>query len=862
MSSERWQKANRIFEQAVELSIEERPAFLDERCAGDEDLRAAVERWLLADADASGFLSEPLIKPPRSSAGVSSSADGSSSGAITATVSSDSGEWAGASKDAASTDLPERFGPYRLLEKIGEGGMGVVYLALRDDDAFRRHVAVKLIAHEAVSEETRRRLSLERQILASLDHPWIARIYDGGTTPEGLPYLVMEHVEGEPIDRHCDLQELSLEQRLDLFRKVCAAVHASHQNLVVHCDLKPSNILVTAEGEPKLLDFGIAKLLSREGAASDATETRWPRPLTPQYASPEQVRGEAISTLSDVYSLGVLLYKLLTGRRLHDLGNRSLRQTELHLEQEPTLPSVVAAESGQGEEVARRLRGDLDAVVLKALRTSPGDRYGSAEQLAADLERTLQGFPVEARRGNVRYRAAKFLRRNRWSVAAAAAAFVSLVVFAVSMALMAGRLTREQAKLSSEKARLQDVVSFVMRVFKSAGPLGENKGLTLRDAVDRNTDLIESSLEDQPRVKAGVLAVLGDIYLELGEPEVALSWARKAREIHSERYGTDSLEYASSLNTVGAALREVERLDDSEQLIREALEWFRSHPEAEPSSLVYCLNNLVKVYCYREDFAGAEADSAEALELAHRLLDDDSIESAAAMVNRAVVLRNTGKVAQAETLYKQGLELYRRIQGPGHPYEATLRYNLALIQRDRGDVEKATASLEAADAQYLEAFGEASSHRVRPNLALGKMVADQGDAERALPYYREAVRVAIASGANPGYVRRSALDFSSFLLKHGQCRGGEDLLRASLDHIRQRAAENWRHYEVEGRLGECLLRQRRLKEAREPLERSYEQLRRLRGDDPALIDRALDRLTHLYRATGETALLAEALASR
>jgi len=359
-----------------------------------------------------------------------------------------------------------------------------------------------------------------------------------------------------------------------------------------------------------------------------------------------------------------------------------------------------------------------------------------------------------------------------------------------------------------------------------------------------------------------VLAVLGDIYLELGEPEVALSWARQAREIYRERYGTDSLEYAGSLNTVGAALRELERLDDSEQLIREALEWFRSHPETEPSSLVYCLNNLVKVYCYREDFAGAEADSVEALELANRLLGSDSIETAAAMVNRAVVLRNTGKVAQAETLYEQGLELYRRIQGPGHPYEATLRYNLALIQRDRGDVEKARASLEAADAQYLEAFGEASSHRVRPNLALGKMVADQGDADRALPYYREAVRVAIASGANPGYVRRSALDFSSFLLNHDQCRDGEDLLRASLEHIRQREAENWRHFEVEGRLGECLLRQKRYQAAREPLERSYEQLRRLRGDDPALVERALDRLTDLYRATGESALLAEALATR
>ncbi len=843
MPSERWLRANRVFEQAVEMAAGERQAFLDQRCAGDADLRAAVERWLRADAAASRFLHQPLIQPPKPPAG---SAHG------------------GGQAKQRGEDPPTRLGPYRLLEKIGQGGMGVVYLAVRDDEAFERQVAVKIISHEAVSEEARRRLSLERRILASLDHPWIARIYDGGTTPEGLPYLVMEHVEGVPIDRHCDLNELSVEQRIELFRKVCAAVQASHRNLVVHCDLKPSNILVTAGGDPKLLDFGIAKLLSRErSCTADEPVTLWPRPLTPQYASPEQVRGEALSTVSDVYSLGVLLYKLLTGRRPHDPENLSPGETERTLEQEPTRPSVAAAgASAPLAELARRLGGDLDAIVLKALRGSPGDRYGSAEQLSADPGRYLEGFPVRARRGSLRYRAGKLLRRHRVPVVAAAAVLALLIAFAGSMTVMAGRLAREQVKLSREKTRLQEVAGFVLRIFRTAGPVGEYPQLSLRDAVDRNTGLIEGSFADQPEIKAAVLAVLGEIYLDFGEVEQALSWSEQALEIYAETYGVDSLEYAGSLDTAGAALRELDRLDEAEAKGRAALDWFRAHPAADPDRMVRSLNNLVNLQCRRGGFAAAEADSAVALRLATLHLGETSLETAAATVQRAVVLRNTGKNAEAEATYARALELYRGVQGPEHPYQATILYNLALIQRDRGDVEKAAASLEAADRQYQSTFGEISSRRVWPLVALAKLAAEHGTFDEMLRHYGEAIRVAIESSASRGLVMLPAYELGGQLLARGDCRDGEDVLRAGLEDIRARSAEYWRYYAVEGQLGECLLRQGRTREAGEYLERSYEKLRETRGNDAPLLHQALDRLIELYRTTRSSDQLAAAVAER
>ncbi|MEM7349654.1 MAG: serine/threonine-protein kinase, partial [Acidobacteriota bacterium] len=419
MGEERWQRMMEIFDRVTPLPPPDREAALRQACGDDTPLRQAVAALLEGDEEAAtSFLADPSTEtllpesPPPSSG---------------------------------------HLGPYRLLEVLGEGGMGTVFLAERDDGAFERQVAIKLIRRGMESTETLRRHRAERQILAGLDHPAIARLLDAGSTPEGSPYFVMEAVDGVPIDRFSET--VSINQRIALFLEVCHAVDTAHRNLIVHRDLKPSNILVTAEGQPKVLDFGIAKWLEPE-AQPDAVDTTasWHRLLTPTHASPEQVSGQPLTFASDVYSLGVVLYQLLAGELPFRFNGQALVEIErrLHTEAPPT-PSSRCSDAVQ----ARRLRGDLDQIVLKALRVDVEARYRSAARLAEDLERWQKGLPVLARQGNLRYRLGKLLRRHRRTAAAAVVALATLFAFATDRALQSARLEQALELTEQERDRAQ-----------------------------------------------------------------------------------------------------------------------------------------------------------------------------------------------------------------------------------------------------------------------------------------------------------------------------------------------------------------------------------------------------------------------
>ncbi len=383
----RWREAKRILDEALEGPTGARPAFIARACGADQELRQDVESLAAAAEDGDNILDTPvpvpfLDAPPRSRQG-------------------------------------ERIGPYELLSEIGRGGMGVVYLARRADDEFQRRVAIKLVSGGLADEVALGRFRSERQISASLDHPHIARLLDGGTTATGEPYFVMEYVEGEPLLSYCEARGLTTRERLRLFQDVCAAVQYAHQNLVVHRDLKPGNILVTSEGQAKLLDFGIAKMLDPGTARTGPETSTLYRMLTPDYASPEQVRGQPVTTASDVYALGVVLYELVSGRRPYHVQNPEPAELlRLVCDEDPDKPSTVAT--------ARDVSGDVDAIVMKAMRKEPQLRYLSAEALSEDIARQLQGRPVLARRGTSGYRAGKFVRRHRFGVAAAAVILLAL----------------------------------------------------------------------------------------------------------------------------------------------------------------------------------------------------------------------------------------------------------------------------------------------------------------------------------------------------------------------------------------------------------------------------------------------------
>jgi serine/threonine protein kinase/Flp pilus assembly protein TadD len=436
MTAEQWEKIKELFEAALERDGSQRAAFLDGACASDPSLRAEIEALIASHEQAGSFMAEPALEP-----GTKLFAD-----------------------DGAESLVGRRIGPYKILREIGQGGMGTVYLAARADDEYQKQVAIKIVKRGMDTEAIIRRFRNERQILANLDHPNIAKLLDGGTTEDGLPYFVMDYIEGLPIHMYCDTHKRSTVERLKLFQTTCSAVHYAHHHDVVHRDIKPSNILVTAEGVAKLLDFGIAKLLNPDPSSQTKETTSSLRPMTPDYASPEQVRGEPITPASDVYSLGVLLYELLTGHRPYYVKNRTPQEIERTIcEEEPKKPSTaisrieeVAAADGtnritltpesvseargdQPEKLRRHLAGDLDNMVLMALRKEPERRYASVEQLSEDIRRHLEGLPVIARKDTLWYRSAKFIKRNKTSVRSAAVASMVLLLVGVGVYLLTAR---------------------------------------------------------------------------------------------------------------------------------------------------------------------------------------------------------------------------------------------------------------------------------------------------------------------------------------------------------------------------------------------------------------------------------------
>ena len=526
-----YEKVKKIFSAALELAPDERPAFLNENCQ-DENLRREVESLLAARAEAGKFLDDvSAVKIVQSAINKNDKLIG------------------------------QAIGKYTVRREIGRGGMGVVFLATRAAGDFQKKVAVKIIRRGASSDETLRRFRQERRILAALEHPNIARLIDGGATDDDMPYLIMEYVEGVPIDEFCRRNDLSTEEKLKLFQKICRAVAHAHRNLTIHRDLKASNILVTEDGEPKLLDFGIAKLFSNEpGETNEETQTNF-RALTPEYASPEQFRGEKLTTATDVYSLGVILYELLTGNRPFTTSGKTYAEVlQMVSESKPTRPSAVQSskfkvqsskfESGgqktkdKVKKTNPKLNSDLDNIVLKSLAKEPERRYLSVEQFSEDIERFLKGLPVAARADTFFYRAEKFVRRNRFGVSIAAAAFLLLItgITIIVYEYRAAEIERAKAERRAENLRKLSgsfAVELHGAILNLPGSLPARK-LLLTRAVEQLDALAEES-DGDPTLRDELAAA----YYNLGElPAISIADAeqsyKKALAIYENLAAADS----------------------------------------------------------------------------------------------------------------------------------------------------------------------------------------------------------------------------------------------------------------------------------------------------------------------------------
>ncbi len=666
---------------------------------------------------------------------------------------------------AAPTMIGRRFGSYRLVDVINVGGMGTVYLARRIDDPDTRPVAIKLL-RGYLGKETQEQFARERRALAQVEHPNIARLIDGGRTAGGSPYLVMEYVRGEPIDWWC--RGRSVSERLAIFKKVCAAVHHAHRSLVIHRDIKPSNVLVSIDGEPKLLDFGIAKILEPDAEVTATTR----RFFTPQFASPEQVSGERVTTSSDVYSLGVLLFVLLTGKKPFDAGTGSTHELVRRIcEEEPPRPSAVAP-----PDLRRRLAGDLDNIVLKALRKEPELRYPSADELSADLQRHLDGRPVEARKPTAAYRFVKFVRRNRAACAAGLVAILAAIGGVAATSVQAGKAERA-ASVSHEAIEVMSLLLSALDPNRRA----EISAVDARDRVTRAEALLRDA--DFDALDAGfrieLLSSLVELCIGLELEDRKRHWARELLELEEEaltaddpKYALDRIAYgtvglpleeqlelrrtlheelsatfaaphevlAESLRSLGGAQRSVRLYEQAVESHAQAVATARALDPPQPRVLVNCLNYYGARLWDLDRYAEAEVILREATQTVTEAGVGDSYESVRAWSLLGSFYQDRARFDEAHEAWGKAIQILRRLLPADHPGLAVAVSEHALLLKDMRRYDEALVAAREA-LENADRYGAIFYRSIQARINLAKVLADRGDYGEAESVAEEAVEM-------------------------------------------------------------------------------------------------------------------------
>ncbi|HEY2739227.1 MAG TPA: serine/threonine-protein kinase, partial [Thermoanaerobaculia bacterium] len=712
MTPERWRQIREVFDAACALPAAERGAFLAGLCGGDDELRREVESLLAAAEADPEFLEQPVA--------------------------------------LSGLGLPEepgpreRIGPYRVVGELGHGGMGTVYAGVHEQGGFTRRVALKVIRRGMDSDLILHRFLTERQILASLEHPLIARLYDAGTTEDGLPYFVMEQIDGRSLVADCDARCLPVAARIELFRQVCAAVQYAHQRLIVHRDLKPSNILVTADGVPKLLDFGLATVLDPldpldpESAAAALT-VAGARLMTPEYASPEQVRGDRVTTATDVYSLGAVLYELLTGRPPRRSGEPE-RPSATVLTTSETSEEVSRMRGTTAHRLQRRLAGDLDNIILKALRQEPERRYGSAEQLSEDLHRHLAGLPVSARPDTLWYRTRKLAERHRAGLAAAAAVILAVALLTIFYTV---RLARERDHARREAETARQVSVFLASLFELSDPeRAKGAKLTARDLLDRGARSIDRDLAGQPEVAAAMLDLIGNLYRDLNLYPQARPLLERSLALRTRTLGAESAETAESRRDLGTLLHNMGDDKTARALLEQALRTQErvlgpSHPEVAKTATI--LANVLKA---TGDYSRARALFERAVAIQQAAPGGLTVDATKTLSNYGLLLQRLGDPRGAKALFERALALQEKLLGPQSPTVASTLNNLASVERQLGDVDDLNDAIrleERALGICETSYGR--EHRIYAAILgeLGSLMNARGDRARALDFDRRAV---------------------------------------------------------------------------------------------------------------------------
>jgi serine/threonine-protein kinase len=765
-----WRRVEELFYTALELAPEERANFLDRSCGNDAALRSEVQSLLDSSGKTLGFLQEPVEKAY---------------------------QYLKDAPEDITTGRP--IGAYRLLRVLGEGGTGRVYLAERADDLYKQQVAIKLM-HAGFCHTQRMllRFGAERQILANLNHPNIARLLDGGLD-DGLPYLVMEYVDGVPLDAYCRNHRLGIEARLRLFITVCEAVEYAHKNLVVHRDIKPGNILVTNDGVPKLLDFGIAKLLDPEGsepAVTRATE----RMMTPEYASPEQVRGDRVTTSTDVYALGVLLYELLCGKRPFQLGDISpMEAIRTICERQPTAPSVAGKENANlaPPDFSKNLDGDLDNIVLMAMRKEPARRYVSVGQFADDVKAHLDGYPVQARTDTWGYRSGKFVRRHKAGVTAAVVIAVALVGFSIGMGILARRAQRERNAAERE-------AQFLSSIFQSTTPnQARGKLVTGRDLLDEGAKRVDIEFAGEPQLQATLLHNIGLSYRLLGVYDKAELLTQRAYELRRQILGESNLDTVASLDGLATVYRLESQFKKAEPLFRQALAVREAKLGPNDLLVAESLDNLGECVYLEEKDEEAELLLRRALSLQ---LGRDENASTTSDNYLALALERKGQFREASQLLRNALDINGRLEGTDSPNYAISLHNLAGALIDSGDLTSAEAMDLQALALRRKLSGPGNPDLTYPLNNLGFIYLARGDWAAAEPMLKENLEIQRSVSPKSPRVAGALNNWARMQQQRGDYREAQNSFQQALAMVRETSGPStWNVAKITANLGLCLL---------------------------------------------------------
>ncbi len=820
-----WPELLALFERIADAPPGERARLLDEATRDRPELRLRLERLLVLDASESDFVAD---------------------------VAGLRDHFVDASAAAA---LPIRIGAWKIVRELGAGGMGRVFLAERADGEYEQQVALKVIRGEFTSDAAIARFVAERRILARLDHPGIASLVDGGVDEHGRPWFAMQYVDGVTLPDYCTQHGLGLDARLELMIGVCEAVAYAHRQLVVHCDLKPSNVLVDTNGQPRLLDFGIARLTGADNAPY-VTQTA---ALTPGYAAPEQLAGKPVGVATDVYALGVILHELLVGRRPYASTDDTPAAIAVAQAQgEPPAPSR-SARAG-GPIPARRLHGDLDLITQKALRHDAALRYADASELAQDLRRHLAGFPLRAQRASSMQRTRKFVGRHRLAVGLVTLAIVALLAtttFALNRSQVAHR----------EAANAIAVRDFLVGIFRSADPRAGKGAIDTRMLIDRGSAGLDAALKSQPELASSFAEVLGHVYLQLAAYDEAQSMFERALALTGERHGATSPQNAPILRALAQTLAERNHLDDAKTMLARAsaidesqhgtdsaqtiadtavgadlaqrggdLDRARTlisdsigrartlHPD-DPLQLASLLNQRANIAEASGALDDAEHDTREALDLFRQQKGEQSLDVAENLINLGVIAMRRGDASHAEPIFRQGLATYRRLLPAEHPLIADAMTNLARSLDREGKPDQAEPIYLDALAMQKHLFGNVHADVATTLNNLAVLYVGRSDYAKARTMMQQVVDIwtklagpahplALASRGNLGVIEREQGDYAAARIT----------LQSALDEYRKQPASAARQAYCLDQLGILLRYERKPVEALE-LHREAETLR-------------------------------------